>query len=80
MVELIKEFVVNFELSRNAKEPRFSKRHSQQKKTKTIQESEICRKPLICMISLFLRTEFYKNLLLHKGNIVIAQFKNLATV
>ena len=34
MVELIKEFVVNFELSRNAKEPRFSKRPSQQKKPK----------------------------------------------
>ena len=48
MVELIKGFVVNSELSRNAKEPLFSKRPSQQKKTKTIQTSEICRISLIC--------------------------------
>ena len=32
MVELIKGFVVNFGMSRNAKEPRFSKRPSQLKK------------------------------------------------
>ena len=32
MVELIEEFVVNFELSRNANEPRFPKRLLQQKK------------------------------------------------
>ena len=56
MVGLInKEFVVNFEPSRNAKEPRFSKRPSQQKKTKTIQASEICR-ILTFVISLFPRT------------------------
>ena len=59
MFELIKEFVVNFELSRNAKEPRFSKRPSQQKKSKTMQASGICRIPHICdFTTVFPRTEF----------------------
>ena len=39
MVELIKGFVVNFELSRNAKEPRFSMRPSQQKKPKQVKHT-----------------------------------------
>ena len=48
MVELIKEFVVNFELSRNAKKPRFSMRPSQQKKNQNntsignLQNTDIC--------------------------------------
>ena len=36
MVELIKGFVVNFVMSRNAKELRFSERPSQQKKPKQV--------------------------------------------
>ena len=57
MVELIKEFVVNFELFRNAKQPRFSKGPSQQKKTKTSQASEIYIITYICDFT-FPRIEF----------------------
>ena len=58
MVELIKEFVVNFELSRNAKEPRFSKRPSQQKKKPKQYEHRKFAEYRTFVISLFPRTEF----------------------
>ena len=78
MVDSIQEFVVNFQQSRNAKEQRFSKRPSQQKKTKTSKASEICRISHICDFTI--SENQILNLLLHKGNIVIPQFKKLATV
>ena len=54
MVELIEEFVLNFELSRNAKEPRFSKRPKKPKQVKHRKFAEY----RILVISLFPRTKF----------------------
>ena len=74
MAELIKGFVVNFGLSKNAKDHDFlSGLHDKKNQNK----SSIVNLQ-ICDLTIF--ESRILNLLLHKENIVIAQFKNLATV